>query len=574
MNKNKFQLVHWKSEGEKLLVEARNLLSKAPSLKVKELAKTIPQKLLGDDSPIRIVFAGQYSAGKSSIIKALTGREDIEIGEGIVTSKITDYNFDDIIITDSPGIHTELRPDHDELTYHAIAGSDLIVYVITYNLFDDTLAKNFRRLAIDRNKAREMMLVVNKMSGADQGNTPEMHKIICDALREVLSPFTPEALRISFVDAESYLDAQSESDSEVKNIYLRRSGIEQFSESLNKFAQEQGLGGKLTTPLYQLEHTLLEALSAESTGDVDVDGLEEILLQKRRAILESKQRLERQSEKEIKKAAFVIRQEGAGASDEIHEEADQKSINEKIDESQKAADSASDNLAIKLEDLFKANVKELFKTLEGIEGTEFAKELFERLSIRVAKSNITPENLERLKKAGNISDKLGSFLVSKSFLGEKGFKSFSKLGNFAGSDTHKFVLEAGKFIGVKFKPWEALKWTQNIATLGKWLGVVGSVISVVSEFKAEQDREKLSKNLLEARGNVRAQFNKAANDVELFYDEVTKKFISSNFDNELTSIDAQLSELRDIQTVRTEHFQTLMSLLERTQKLIKDLFSA
>ena len=31
-----------------------------------------------DSGTIRLVFAGQYSAGKSSILKMLTGRDDIE----------------------------------------------------------------------------------------------------------------------------------------------------------------------------------------------------------------------------------------------------------------------------------------------------------------------------------------------------------------------------------------------------------------------------------------------------------------------------------------------------------------
>ena len=38
-------------------------------------------------SSIRLVFAGQYSAGKSSILKMLTGKTDIAIGAGITTQQ-------------------------------------------------------------------------------------------------------------------------------------------------------------------------------------------------------------------------------------------------------------------------------------------------------------------------------------------------------------------------------------------------------------------------------------------------------------------------------------------------------
>ena len=42
---------------------------------------------------IRLVFAGQYSAGKSSILKMLTGREDIAIGAGITTQQAYTYDW-------------------------------------------------------------------------------------------------------------------------------------------------------------------------------------------------------------------------------------------------------------------------------------------------------------------------------------------------------------------------------------------------------------------------------------------------------------------------------------------------
>ena len=85
---------------------------------------------------IRLVFAGQYSAGKSTIISMLTGRDDIEIGAAITTQDARVFDWNGIEITDTPGIHTKLRHDHDEITYEAIAAADLLVFVITNELFD------------------------------------------------------------------------------------------------------------------------------------------------------------------------------------------------------------------------------------------------------------------------------------------------------------------------------------------------------------------------------------------------------------------------------------------------------
>ena len=45
------------------------------------------------DSPIKLVFAGQYSAGKSTIIKMLTGDSSIETGAGITTQQANSYQW-------------------------------------------------------------------------------------------------------------------------------------------------------------------------------------------------------------------------------------------------------------------------------------------------------------------------------------------------------------------------------------------------------------------------------------------------------------------------------------------------
>ena len=122
-----------------------------------------------DTGNIKLVFAGQYSAGKSSILKMLTGRNDIAIGAGITTQKAHSYDWNGLEVVDTPGIHTELRPDHDEISYSAISSADMLVFVVTNELFDSYLAEHFRKLAIDKDKAGEMILVVNKMDRASDG---------------------------------------------------------------------------------------------------------------------------------------------------------------------------------------------------------------------------------------------------------------------------------------------------------------------------------------------------------------------------------------------------------------------
>src|SRR5437867_6285462 len=149
MGSAKFEVLEWASVGNDLLERSRTKLASAPSDKVRQLAGRITTKVLSDDGSVVLVFAGQYSAGKSTIIKALTGREDIAIGAGITTEKAHTYDWDGVRVVDTPGVHTKLRPDHDEITYRAIADADLLVFVVTNELFDSHLAQHFRKLAIE-----------------------------------------------------------------------------------------------------------------------------------------------------------------------------------------------------------------------------------------------------------------------------------------------------------------------------------------------------------------------------------------------------------------------------------------
>src|SRR5699024_9423952 len=157
---------------------------------------------------------------------------------------------------------------------------------ITYELFDSHLGEHFRELAIDRSKGNEMLLVVNKMADLSGGNTRETQRILTEDVRKVLAPFTPEQLRITFIDAQSELDAEQETDEDFAQMYRERSGVAGFLKTFDAFIRAKGLASRYTTALYTAEQVLLEALKAETSGDKDVDATKELALQTRRALLQ------------------------------------------------------------------------------------------------------------------------------------------------------------------------------------------------------------------------------------------------------------------------------------------------
>jgi len=116
---------------EEHLKEILNLENKAK--KIFEELK-VPYTLTENkDNQVKLVFIGQYSAGKSSILKLLTGRNDIAIGAGITTQKTHEYDWNGLKVVDTPGIH---KPKHElgnfmvESAYSALKEVDAVLFMV------------------------------------------------------------------------------------------------------------------------------------------------------------------------------------------------------------------------------------------------------------------------------------------------------------------------------------------------------------------------------------------------------------------------------------------------------------
>jgi len=570
------EIHEWLERGHGLLKRVTSAIEAAPSEKVRALLSRLPTSVVPKEEAVRVVFAGQYSAGKSSLLKVMTGRDDIAIGAGITTQEAHVYDWNGVQIIDTPGVHTELRPDHDAITYEAISGADLVVFVVTNELFDAHLAGHFRKLAIERDKAHEMLLVVNKMRRAAGGNTPASQEVIREDLRKVLAPFTPEQLHISFIDAEAALESKQEADADIGRVLLKKSGIPAFLDQFNGFVREKGLASRYTTALYQIEQVLQEALAAESTGDTDVDGLEELLLQQRRALMEMQTQLPHSVEHQVQQATSGIRHDGRAVADLIHGGSEPKAIDAKLREAQDRVQQRADELSDLVQSTVEQHMEKLSERVNQIAQSELAKELLPRLVARVeldlGKLDVDPQVLAKARKASDVSRQLGEFLIKNSFNPTaRTFGGIFKLNQYSGTATHGAVKAVGGFFGKSFKPWEAVKWTRAIANAGRVLAVAGTVLTFVLQLKEDADQAKLEVDLRESRSAVRAGFNDVANVIEMHFDKATGTYVAKTIGQRLTEVDQQLAELREMQQSRGDLFQDLVGLLDDARSLIRDM---
>ena len=524
-----------------------------------------------DNEVIRLVFAGQYSAGKSSILRMLTGRNDIAVGAGITTQKAHTYKWNGLEVVDTPGIHTQLRPDHDEISYEAIAFADMLVFVVTNELFDSHLAEHFRKLAIDKDKAGEMILVVNKMERTSEGNTIGQQNIIREDLRKVLEPYTPEQLNLCFLDAESYLESveEREIDPEVADELFERSGYADFVETLNHFVSKKSIPSKLTTELYLLEEQLQKAVHTlePRASDTDIDALEENFMQQRHVLIDARIRLQQEVKDIYISAAAKIRNIGLDSANLLKEGCKKDEVEQELEKSFRQADDICERCQQDAVQVINDRLTELHQAIDGIENSDFTQELKIRLS---GKFNGLPDNLKKiLGGVGPGFQKVGQAVIRNAY--KPGALGGLKLADFSGGNVHEIVLKAGHAVGHKFKPWQAVKLAKGIAIGGQVLNVLGVGIDAFMQIKADQDDDKIRENLKNNRQNIRSQFNTEANELEDYGRSFIRDNVTHALERFIQELDDNIRDIRDSRTNRSNACRRMEELQNECQLLIRDI---
>src|SRR5690606_2387262 len=424
-------------------------------------------------APLNLVFAGQYSAGKSSLIKMLTGIEDIKIGAGVTTDVVTQYQHKSLNIWDTPGILAGECEQHDAKALEAIAKADLLVYVITNELFDDIVGAAFRDLCFKQGRAKEMMIVINKFESDSADKETKIASIA-----QVLEPKIPEDFPIVFTDAQSFFDALDEEDEQERQELLALSNSEGFTKAINDFVAQRGLYARLTTPLQQLQITLESKIDELTISDPLQKGLVSLLMQNKRVFQANKRDLIKKVGADLDKLNGQIIEQGNQLADALggEQEEFEKVQDSSTYECERLINSALEDLQVTVSEC----LSDLAAEIVELANTPASLKINEALD---AAKNFNPE-AERGKVGSFSKDdllKLNSALSqSMTKSAEKGFSFLAKsavgdasktgLKSVSGSTLHSAIKEVGGFFGYKFKAWEAVKIADKIGKGAKFLG--------------------------------------------------------------------------------------------------------
>lgn len=567
------KLEHLSKRALDLFEDASKVFSASPSKVIKEKTKLIPTSFIDEDKKISIVFAGQYSAGKSSILSILTG-VDLETGQGVTTNQCRTLDWNGIQLIDTPGIHTQKRPDHDEITYRAMSEADLIVFVCTAEGFSKGLGVHFRKLLIEKGKGNEMMLVINKMEDSLYGNSHKgQEELFRHDILPVISPeYNVEDLYITYIDTYCYLDSL-ETEGEEKEFLLELSGYKDLINNINRFIEDKKILGKCTTSLYTLEQLLYEAQTEFKSEDFGVDGTLEFLNQQRKALVEAKDNIKSESYNIVRRHTQDVRNWGGEIANQLSSSDSQDYVNGILKEKYDETESVYGNSIKELESLINLQNEELQKFATKIENSEFGRTLKAEIERRISDIKLTESGESNLQKGAENVGQFGQWL-SKMSMGnnvEAGWGVIFKLKTYSGSATHKAVLKIGHKLGHKFRPWEAVRITTKIGQFGKILGAAGALLSIFLQVREDKKEDKMEKELIAYRSDIRNTFNEAANVINLKFDEDTKSWVEENLMPQIDDIDKQIRELEELRNIHDKEFEAYVDLQERTKALIREV---
>ena len=510
-----------------------------------EKAKDLRQKLRSgvkeykQQGSLNIAFVGQYSAGKSTIISALTGRRDIHIDTDIATDKTTAYGWNGVRVVDTPGLFTD-REDHDETTYRAIDKSDLLVFCLTHMLFDSITISNFKKLAYDKGYGWKMMLVVNKMS-AEAGETVEKIASYQKSLAEALAPHDLSDFRICFIDAKDFCEGVDDEDEFLQEI----SQFDTFTTALNTFVSQRASFSKLDTPIRIVLRIVDDAEKLLVPSDTEDAMYLEILRQLSRRVEQERDRLRTKVKGiQLQVAASVLNEGNVLAQsvgDESFEDANARAeMNvrahyEKAERSLEAMlEQATESIRIEIESELKKDLPQAFVA---------------RLTPNHKAGDYTFKN-ERsaetirssVKGLAKVADKAGTTLLSQATRetlkipgGAGAFRSIDVVGG----NLHKGVKAAGKLVGYKFKPWGAVGMAKNIGNAARFVGPAMAVATLAVELHSQNEERKHEQDKLDVRRDIQKQFQDVSVDIKAQIDGQLSEFEQQMYDDIQSLIDSE-----------------------------------
>lgn len=503
----------------------------------------------------RMVLTGQYSSGKSTLIRALTdGAARVVIDSAVSTDSVEVFDWDGLVdLVDTPGVQAGL-PEHDELAEEALRTADLVLFAVTVDLFDDRLVEHLRHVTEDLRKAPQLLVVVTKcraLVAADGVRNA--------AVREALGSFANVVPWVE-CDAKTYLDAAQEVDPSRAARRIQASRMDEVRDLINRIARERGDLARFRVPLQQITLVAGEALAA-LTDDPDEEAVLTVLARQRRALTTRRGLLD----SALDRKAIEFRTACIRAAERLADTAE--SIEESPSPDWSKLDVASQTLNDELASatatfldgvrrVLDSQLADLTSEVREIEASPFAQQLLAlqvkgdfNTQLASVETGLERQPIRKTSGAPAWGPKASDHLKNFQRLWGAG----DGVKTSAGTAGHKIVYKAGKALNVKFKPYQAVRWADKIGKAAKVGGVILPVaLEAYAIIQEERQEESTAKEKVRRRnalvGSVLAQCDEIARTTLT----QVRRELDAEFGSALREVDEVSRSVRDDQAVRTD----------------------
>ncbi|KXO90716.1 hypothetical protein AXK61_07385 [Tsukamurella pseudospumae] len=520
-----------------------------------------------------IVVVGDYSAGKSSLVKRLlvevgaSSPREIRISGSVATDTVQVCDAGHFRVVDSPGFQSG-RAGHDEVARMASVGAALVIIVVHVNLMiGDTELIEEIVVGSDTapGKGRRVLFLVNRADelGADPTVAPEdfarLKELKAAELRTALMSrsidIDPLQVHLvagdpfgQFADRPSVVPADFDEHRAWDGIDPLKSALLGFSRGAARAGAARGLIDEVSAILgtrAQLIATEVAVLEAE---DEETSGLRDALTDAVNAarILEGSVRtrvaklVRARTERAIDEIRKVVPGDGAGL--------------------QKATEWADEDLWRELDRLFRAVETECQHLID--EHTSAIQRELELSRVELAGGPTDTEPAEKVDAPGGQGGGAAD-------IGAKAFGISASLAKALGNRNAAYAI--GKMAGVKFKPWGAVNAGKTIGKAAPILSFVGAGLDAYKMRADAVAKDKMSAAKVSAVEAVRASGAETIDAVMRGDDErqgpgsVLSAFSTTvrGFDDELSDAQSESARRRDELLAESERIIQLLAAAGR-----------
>lgn len=554
MNNTKLRIAELDEKLKQLIEKTHSILEETDNSEIKKNL-ILEFENLQNRTDLKIAFVGQYSSGKSTIISALTGDRSIKIDANVATDVVSEYRWNNIILMDTPGILAGKVERHDEATKEALKNSDLIVYVITSQLFDDIVFENFIDLAFQQRLKDKILIALNKM-GMEAGEFEELQKNYLNSIKNIFAERGYDFdFEIVFIDAADYIEGIEDQDED----FVQISNFSKFISTVNIFVDKKGIIKKqFDSPIRLLKNAVGDIALQQTNPD-----LHKLITQGENKIRSSKRRLSGNLKIVLNDLKQSISEKGSLLGSKIGE-ANQEEFKSDENQFNNEVESLVESNVKKIEAIIKEEEERIIEEMQEFAEKDSMKNFSKSLDSKIDLKNLSPSAAEKLqasvakqkeflKTLTNGSSELLKKTINPNSIGN-GLKTAS------GSQVHTVVKQVGGFFGKKFKPWEAVKITGKIGKVAKFVGPALSVIGVGLDIYEKIKSDKQIESIQKSKNQFFTEITNFGSSIIREIEKDITEYFKNSYDSRLELLNNQKIELVNSESQNSKFSEAIKKL--------------